>query len=334
MSEDAIQTRPIKGDPVLKEEFGPFGRELAERYFEAVRFPETGVEELRQLSERGFVVHVMRTTAWVNYLFLHWALIRRALPPIRAVVNLRRWFTKPFTNAQMAGEHGTRFEWARQQGGSGLIFLRESGFNTARGRESREDPFPALVELARSSERPIFLVPELLVWEKWQQKVMPSLWDRVFGSPEAPGFVHSVVTFVRNYDRAQLRLGTPIDLREVLANEGDQPDRGDRPQGAQLAQPPPRQADPRRVRPAGQGDRPAHRRGDARQGVPGRGAGSRDREEQAVARGDARREEELRSDRLEVQPHATWAPPPRCCTGSSTASTTASRSTRPGSIAR
>lgn len=197
------------------------GRALAERYFEHIRFPQAGVDELQDLSKQGFVVHVMRTTAWVNFLFLHYALLRRELPPIRAVVNLRRWFTKPFTNAKMSGDHTQRFEWARSQGGSGLIFLRESGFNTARGRESREDPFPALVELARTSDKPIFLVPELLVWEKWQQKVMPSLWDRVFGSPEAPGFVHSVVTFVRNYDRAQLRVGTPINLREVLANEGD-----------------------------------------------------------------------------------------------------------------
>lgn len=219
--EAALQARPLKGDPVLKEEFGPIGRELGERYFEAIRFPQLAVDELAALSERGFVVHVMRTTAWVNYLFLHWALIRRGLPPIRAVVNLRRWFTKPFVKAQMEGEHVSRFEWARSQGGSGLIFMRESGFNTARGRESREDPFPALIELARKSEKPIFLVPDLLVWEKWQQKVKPSISDRIFGSPEAPGFVHSVVSFVRNYQRAQLRVGTPIDLREVIANEGE-----------------------------------------------------------------------------------------------------------------
>lgn len=199
------------------------GRALAARYFEPVRFPQAGVDELRGLSERGFVVHVMRTTAWINYLYLDWALIRRELPPIRAVVNLRRWFTRPFTRAHMEGPHGARFEFARQEGGSGLVFLRESGFNTARGKESREDPFPALVELARASERPIFLVPELLLWEKWQQKVTPSLFDRVFGSPEAPGFMHSVGTFLRNFRRAQLRVGTPIDLKEVLAREGHHP---------------------------------------------------------------------------------------------------------------
>ncbi|MFZ5443742.1 MAG: 1-acyl-sn-glycerol-3-phosphate acyltransferase [Myxococcota bacterium] len=194
---------------------------LSERYFEPVRFPAAGAEEIRELSKKGFVVHVMRTTAWVNYLYLDWALVRRGLPPIRAVVNLRRWFTKPFRKAKLSGDHGARFEWARGQGGAGLIFLRESGFNTARGVESREDPFPALVELARKSDKPVYLVPELLVWEKWQQKVAPSLFDRIFGSPEAPGFVHAVGTFLRNYKRAQLRVGSPVDLRQVIAEEGD-----------------------------------------------------------------------------------------------------------------
>jgi glycerol-3-phosphate O-acyltransferase len=223
LAEDALHPRTIRHDPVLKHEFGSLGRNLAERYFEAVRVPQQGVDELRQLSEKGFVVHVMRTTAWVNYLFLHWALVRRGLPPVRAVVNLRRWFTRPFRNAKLSGDFTQRFEWARQQGGSGLIFLRESGFNTARGRESREDPFPALVDFARKSGEPVYVVPELLVWEKWQQKVTPSAWDRVFGSPEAPGFLHSVVTFVRNYDRAQLRVGQPVDLRALIAAEGEAP---------------------------------------------------------------------------------------------------------------
>ncbi|MBL8914770.1 MAG: 1-acyl-sn-glycerol-3-phosphate acyltransferase [Archangium sp.] len=207
----------------MKQEFGYFGRILAERYFEPVRFPQGGADQLKELSDKGFVVHVMRTTAWINYLYLDWALVRRQLPPIRSVVNVRRWFTRPFTRAKLAGDHTERFEWSRKEGGSGLIFLRESGFNTARGVESKEDPFPALIELARKSEKPIFVVPELLVWEKWQQKVTPSIFDRVFGSPEAPGFAHTVVTFLRNYRRAQLRVGNAINLQEVIKNEGDRP---------------------------------------------------------------------------------------------------------------
>lgn len=216
MADDALSPREPFAPGQLRHEFGPVGRALAEHYFEPVRFPPSAIDQLKSLSHQGFVVHVMRTTAWVNYLYLHWAMVRHGLPPVRAAVNLRRWFTRPFTLTAQRGEFDVRFTYARRQGGSGLVFLRESAFNTARGRETREDPFPALVELARTSDKPVFLVPELLLWEKWQQKVTPSIFDRIFGSPEAPGFLHSVGTFMRNFRRAQLRVGEPINLKRFI----------------------------------------------------------------------------------------------------------------------
>ncbi|MBL8934593.1 MAG: 1-acyl-sn-glycerol-3-phosphate acyltransferase [Archangium sp.] len=195
---------------------------MARRYFEPVRFAQSAVDELKALHQKGFVVHIMRTTAWVNFLYLHWAMVRRGLPPVRAVANLRPWFTKPFTLAAQRGEFDVRFTYARKQGGSGLVFLRESAFNTARGKSTGEDPFPALVEMARKSEHPVFLVPELFVWEKWLQKITPSVFDRIFGSPEAPGFLHSIGAFMRNYKRAQFRVGEPIDLKAFVAQNHDE----------------------------------------------------------------------------------------------------------------
>src|SRR5262249_22936374 len=82
--------------PALEAELGPVLRGLARLYFEPVRFLPDAEAQLRDLSARGFVVHVMRTTAWVNYLYLAWALVQRDLPPVRAVVNLRRWPTRPW----------------------------------------------------------------------------------------------------------------------------------------------------------------------------------------------------------------------------------------------
>jgi glycerol-3-phosphate O-acyltransferase len=221
VADDALSTREPFVPSQMRHEFGPLGRALARHYFEPVRFPASAVDQLRSLTHQGFVVHVMRTTAWINYLYLAWAMVRHGLPPVRAVVNLRRWFTRPFTLAAMRGDFAVRFTYARRQGGSGLVFLRESAFNTARGRETREDPFPALVAMARASDEPVFLVPELLLWEKWQQKVTPSIFDRIFGSPEAPGFLHAVATFMRNFRRAHLRVGEPINLKRFIeASEG------------------------------------------------------------------------------------------------------------------
>ncbi len=213
---DTALVQPADQSVALKEEFGPVSRALGHRYFEGVHFPPEAENELRSLHARGFVVHVMRTTAWVNFLYLAWAMVRRALPPVRAVVNLRPWFTRPFRKTAQRGDFDVRFTYARRHGGSGLIFLKKTALLSASGKDIEENPFPALVSMARKGDKTVFLVPELFVWEKRTSRIKPSLVDRVFGSPDAPGFLHSMVAFFRNYRRAQFRVGEPIDLKRFI----------------------------------------------------------------------------------------------------------------------
>src|SRR4051812_32089601 len=99
--EQALERRT---EDELKANFGPVNRSMAKRYFEPVRFPPEAEAPLRALHEHGFVVPVMRPTAWVNFLYLTWALIRRALPPVRAVVNLTPWVVKPWRKTAQRGE--------------------------------------------------------------------------------------------------------------------------------------------------------------------------------------------------------------------------------------
>jgi glycerol-3-phosphate O-acyltransferase len=215
--ETAVAQTANQGAALLKEEFGPISRMLGARYFDGVHFPPESEDELRALHDKGFVVHVMRSTAWINFLYLAWATVRRALPPIRAVVNLRPWFTRPFRHAAQRGDFDVRFTYARRNGGSGLIFLKKTALMRPSGKDIEENPFPALVAMARKGDRNVFLVPELFVWEKRTARIKPGIMDIVFGSPEAPGFLHSMLAFFRNYRRAQFRVGEPIDLQRFIA---------------------------------------------------------------------------------------------------------------------
>jgi len=211
-------------EAALRHEFGPIGRALGRRYCRHVRVTPAAEAELRQLSSEGFVVHVQRTAAWVSFLYLSWLLVSRALPPIRAVFNMRRWFGRPWRRVAQRGPLDVRLTFARRKGGSALVFLQTTAIGRAGGRSGREDPFPALVAMARKSEQPVFLVPELVVWEKWSVRLKPAWADYVFGTPEAPGFLHSVLAFWRNHKRAQFRVGEPIDLRAFAAQNPDDPD--------------------------------------------------------------------------------------------------------------
>ena len=208
----------------LKAEMGAWLRWVARRYFEQVRFSPETEAQLRQLSEKGFVVHVMRTTSWVNYLYLAWATVWRGLPPVRAVVNLRRWLTRPWSQTASRGDPEVRFTYARRNAGSALIFLKRSAWARPHGKDFAEDPFPALVAWARRADRPVFLVPELFAWEKWSARLKPGPMDIVFGSPDAPGFLHSIISFWRNHARAQFRSGQPLDLSAFIAAHADESD--------------------------------------------------------------------------------------------------------------
>jgi len=204
-------------EPALRYEFGPIGRALGRRYCPHVRVGAAADAELRRLGSEGFVVHVQRTAAWVSFLYLAWLMVSRGLPPVRAVFNMRRWFGRPWRRVAQRGPLDVRLEFARRKGGSALAFLQTTAIGRAGGRSGREDPFPDLVALARKSDRPVFLVPELVVWEKWSVRLKPAWADYVFGTPEAPGFLHSVLAFWRNHRRAQFRVGIPVDLRSFAA---------------------------------------------------------------------------------------------------------------------
>lgn len=217
---------PEDPQAALRDEFGPVIRNIAESYFEHVRFPDEAEAELRRLHQEGFVVHVMRTTSWINYVYLAWAMVKRRLPPIRAVVNLVPWWSRPWRRTAQRGEFDVRFMYARRHAGSGLIFLKRRAWGHVHGKDIEENPFPALVAMARKSDRNVFLVPELFVWEKWTASLKPSWMDYLFGSPEAPNFLHTLIAFWRNYKRAQFRLGDPIDLKKFIAeNPGEDDER-------------------------------------------------------------------------------------------------------------
>src|SRR5262249_20587655 len=133
-----------------------------------------------------------------SYLYLRWLCASLQIPRIGAALGMLgplRWIFRM--------RHGlAALEQAAAEGRSALVFLGAG----------EPDPFPDMVRLQERLERPLFLFPALLVWSRRAQKLRPSIWDLLFGSPEAPSKLATLIAFLRNYRRAFLRVGTPIDL--------------------------------------------------------------------------------------------------------------------------
>jgi glycerol-3-phosphate O-acyltransferase len=181
------------------------------RWFEPVKVPLDAPGELRALAARGSLVFVARSPSLLAYLYLRWFLRRHGLPPLRAAQGLGGVL------AWLASVRGSRraFEEALSAGDASIVFL---------GRRDAHDPFSALVRVQRDLFQPLLLVPVLLVWSRRAQKLKPSLWDVLYGSPEAPSAFANAVAFLRNFRRAFFGVGRPVDLKLVIAELGSEAD--------------------------------------------------------------------------------------------------------------
>jgi len=189
-----------------------------DRFFARAELPTGLPDELRALAHEGTLVFVMRSAGWLNLSFVRWLVRRLGLAALGAALGLGPIFRT------LIGRRGTLGALRAAVGAHApsLIFLRRPSVFHAKGvagANGGEDPFRVLCEMQRAGGRPIFLVPILYVWSRRPQRLKPSLLDLVLGSPEAPGTLATSIAFLRNYQRAFVRMGAPIALGEFLSAE-------------------------------------------------------------------------------------------------------------------
>lgn len=182
--------------------------------------PELG-PRLHALAQRGTVVYVGRSAAFVTFLFFQHLALRLGAPVAQAVVGMGARLWQPWGRL-VAGRWPARAPFGEDAGAavragrSAFVFLRKPGSLVA-SVMGLKDPFPALVAAQRLLARPILLVPQLLIWERRPPTMRRTLLDVLFGEPEAPGLWRSLLAFLTNRRRAFVKAGEPIDLQAVLA---------------------------------------------------------------------------------------------------------------------
>jgi glycerol-3-phosphate O-acyltransferase len=189
----------------------PPRRSLLDRWFRAVRVTSDVQEELAALARTGALVFVMRSPGLLNFLYLRWMVRRLGLAPLRVA------FGVSGLRARLVGARSTLsdLQSAVSRGHPAVVFL---------GPPGPKDPFRSLVAQQRDLAHAVLLVPALLLWSRRAQKLAPSLWDILYGSPEAPSAFATAIAFLRNYKRALFRIGRPVNLSETVRERSAEPD--------------------------------------------------------------------------------------------------------------
>ena len=193
---------------------------------------EKRVEQLQQLASRGTLVYIHRSRNPIDYLYLSRALPRRQLPLAAFVGGLRvgifhplarllRWRLPANAPDDAVEREAFLLQECIRRGESALIFLKRPLTLTNLRPTHRADYVRALIELQRQRERPIYLVPQLLVYSQQPGRFTPTLGDTIFGTPDQPGTLRSLLRLVRQRTQARLLVGEPLDLARLVADNRD-----------------------------------------------------------------------------------------------------------------
>lgn len=221
-------SQPFRPNPLLERLYGTF--------FEHLRADDEWLANVRAMAERGSVVHVLRSLSFIDFLALDHLTKKHGLPELRFANDFGLWVLEPMGKRRLGGLLPLRrptpddaLRSALSSGGSAALFLKRppnalelvATRNTrSRGRADGEESIRALVRLQRSTDRPIFLCPQLFIWSRAPDKLDTDLVDYVLGPREWPGKVRSVIDFLRNYRSVVLRGAEPLELRAYLGKVG------------------------------------------------------------------------------------------------------------------
>jgi glycerol-3-phosphate O-acyltransferase len=205
-------------------------------FFKRVTVQPRYLERLRDLASQGAVVYALKYRSHLDFLFFNrryqklgviapevafdlnlwmWQPLSHLIQIISAAVNYftrRRSWPNPFQDGYF---HKTILE----KRGSLLFLVDQVGFRQ-RFLKPREDPIRHLLEIQQQLDFPIFLVPQMIMYEKIPFRENKGLWQLFFGDSENPGRLRKLGLCLLKAKSAVVDVVEPMNLKEALTAAG------------------------------------------------------------------------------------------------------------------
>jgi glycerol-3-phosphate O-acyltransferase len=218
---------PVRFGSAMLRRFGWFFHAVGlGRVMENVRFEEHSVERIREAQRRGTVVYVLKRRSALDHLALNAVLNRRRLPLSRWANGVTMFWWQPVAEAWL--DVWTRLRarvgagvapdpvssgWLTRMVASGLtatVFVGEDDPRTG------EDPLHALLEAQAQSDRPILIVPIIVVWTPAPDVDRTAAASFLIGSREDPTLLSALGSlYLPAGPGPFVQAGEAVDLSEL-----------------------------------------------------------------------------------------------------------------------
>jgi glycerol-3-phosphate O-acyltransferase len=202
-------------------------------FFSRVTVNPRHLEPLNELAQKGAVVYAMKYRSHLDFLFFNRRYQKLGVVAPEVAFDLNLWMWQPFSHLvqiiSAALNHFTRrrawpnpfrdgyfLKILQARHGSMLFLVDQVGFRQ-RFLKPREDPIRHLLELQAQVDFPIFLVPQMVIYEKAPLREYKGLLQLFFGDVENPGKLRKLILCFFKAKRAVVEVAEPVNLQEALA---------------------------------------------------------------------------------------------------------------------
>ena len=234
MVEECREEQPDRLPPVaMHDQYGPLLRSFFARYFGPIQFPPAAVARLRELAGQGTLVYLTRSASLINFLYLNHVCLQHGLPLARFVNGVDPVLVQPvpllWERLRKMGDEGStdlddeeaepprQLARALAADRAALLFLDRPTTLTNPLAATETSLLETVVQAQLTRERPIFLVPHLIVWDVHPEREDKNLADAVFGEAHEPGLLRSLYVLLRRHKGARVKVSEPLDLKAFLS---------------------------------------------------------------------------------------------------------------------
>jgi glycerol-3-phosphate O-acyltransferase len=203
-----------------------------------LRLEEHSAEQVRLAAERGPLVYVMHTRSLIDWLALNSVLKKRRLPMARYSNGITSVWFGPLADAIAWSWRALR----GRTGGTPAPDPVESGWLASRVAEGTttalflvepqeipnplarppSDPIPALLAAQERCNRPVQVVPVVVLWKRNPDAARGEVGQFLLGSADEPSPLQKLYAVATRNSDALVQVGEPVDLRVLLARyEGE-----------------------------------------------------------------------------------------------------------------
>lgn len=205
---------------------------LLYRLFKRIEFDRNAAMKLKQLSKEGTVVYAIKYRGRLDYLLYHFRFKSARIPFPRVALGLNMSLVLPLShlfgmlrfqisyflnNRHFPNPYETGFfRQTIKDGTTSLFYLVDPKGFLRHFIHSEKDNLAFLLETQMEMDRPIYLIPQLVLYKKTPEKNYTSFFDIFFGYKDNPGLIRKIVLFFRHNRKAFIDFGPPLNLKAFL----------------------------------------------------------------------------------------------------------------------